>query len=73
MFDLVVMLRRDHHQEDHGDQDQQGFVAAADHETPGEGGKELDPLGHDQHIGHPLALSSIFLYKKSYSPPNYFS
>jgi hypothetical protein len=40
------MFSRDDDQEDHGDQDQQGLVAAADHQTPGEGGKELYPLGH---------------------------
>jgi hypothetical protein len=46
MLDLVVMLRWDHQQEQHGDQDQQGFVAAADHHAPGQGRQELDPLGH---------------------------
>jgi hypothetical protein len=73
MFDLVVIFGGDHQQEAHGNQDQQRFVAAADHQAPDQGQKKLNPDGHRRQIGHPLVLSSFFLYKKSFSPSNFFS
>jgi hypothetical protein len=48
MFDLVVMLSWDQQQQGKDEQDQQGFVAAADHHAPSQDQEELYPLGHNR-------------------------